>query len=73
MTSLTTKVGAKLGIIIPQTNGVVLNSKTPINRILTDDLKELTARNVQKLGFSVDKVVNQISKDISHVYFGKVS
>jgi hypothetical protein len=73
MTTLTSRVGQKLGIQIPTNNGKVLSSKTPLNRILKDDLKELTARNIKKLGFNQDKVASQMSNDISQVYFGEIT
>jgi len=65
MTSITSRVGSKLGLSVPDQTGKVLASETPLNRILKDDLTELTARNAKKLGFNVEKVAHQMSNDIS--------
>lgn len=40
---------------------------------MLDDLRELTARNAKKIGFDVSSLANQMSKDISGLYFGKIS
>lgn len=65
MTSITSRVGSKLGLSVADQTGKVLASETPLNRILKDELSELTARNAKKLGFNVEKVAHQLSKDIS--------
>lgn len=40
-----------------------------MNRITTDDLHELTIRNVKKLGFDVSKLASSMSKHVSTALF----
>ena len=40
-----------------------------MNHITTDDLQELTARNVKNLGFDVSKLASSMSKDVSTALF----
>jgi hypothetical protein len=59
ITNLASKVGSTVGVKVPgQPTGSILESKTPISKILRSDMTELQARNAKMIGFSPAKLAN---------------